>query len=87
MGGSRPADPPGWRWLNPSRVVLRRPKNSHMFEIFGFIDSGLCVCTDYGNLRFFVRAFCRFARVSGAPGAAQTPKMTDFRPLTNYKIL
>ncbi len=28
-----------------------------------------------------------FARVSGAPGAAQTPKMTDFRPLNNYNIL
>jgi hypothetical protein len=28
-----------------------------------------------------------FARVSGGPGAAQTPKMTDFRLLTNYKIL
>ena len=28
-----------------------------------------------------------FGRVSGAPGAAQTPKMTDFRPLQNYKKL
>jgi hypothetical protein len=27
------------------------------------------------------------ARVSGAPGAAQTPKTTDFRPLTSYKVL
>ncbi len=27
-----------------------------------------------------------FARVSGAPGAAQTPKMTDFRPLQKLKI-
>ena len=27
-----------------------------------------------------------FARVSGAPGAAQTPKMTDFRPTKNYKF-
>ncbi len=27
-----------------------------------------------------------FGRISGAPGAAQTPKMTDFRPSTNYKI-
>ncbi len=25
-------------------------------------------------------------RVSGAPGAAQTPKMTDFRPSTNLKF-
>jgi hypothetical protein len=27
-----------------------------------------------------------FGRVSGAPGAAQTLKMTDFRPLTNLKF-
>ncbi len=27
-----------------------------------------------------------FGMVSGAPGAAQTHKMTDFRPLTNYKV-
>ena len=28
-----------------------------------------------------------FARVSGAPGAAQTPKMIDLRPFNNSKIL
>jgi hypothetical protein len=28
-----------------------------------------------------------FARVCGAPGAAQTPEMTDFRPLENSKSL
>jgi hypothetical protein len=28
-----------------------------------------------------------FARFSGAPGAAQTPKMTDFRLFTNFGIL
>ncbi len=27
-----------------------------------------------------------FARVSGAPGAAQTPKMTDFRSLNSFHI-
>jgi hypothetical protein len=27
-----------------------------------------------------------FGTISGAPGAAQTPKMTDFRPLTNLKF-
>ena len=28
-----------------------------------------------------------FARVSGAPGAAQTSKMTDFRPFKKIKFL
>ncbi len=27
-----------------------------------------------------------FGRVSGAPGAAQTPNMTDFRPLNNLSL-
>ncbi len=27
-----------------------------------------------------------FGRVSGAPGAAQTPKMTDFLSLVNFKF-